>query len=344
MGAITDVRGGALAILTPGGRFVSANKNAAALLGYPPKDLVGKLLIDMAPDDHQHSLQQHLATAMASALCTFSTVLRGRTGLPSRLILHQQAIAVERDGLESSRLTLFEEPMIIKTGAIDIGLPAESDIPGHLAFLTLGQEKERRRLSSELHDGMGQALALIKLMVEDSLFRLRQGQVDNAAQLLDNTVLRIRETIGDLRHICSDLYPLMMDRQGLPAALAALCRSIERITDNLVVDFDCNIEDGDIPEHLKGDMFRVAQEALNNAIKHASATEISLSLQRVAGCLVLTIQDNGIGYEVRPLANNHECSACLGLVGMQYRVESNGGQFSIHSPGRGGTLVSATWP
>lgn len=343
VGSVTDVRGGALAVLTQGGRFISANKSAAALLGYATSDLVGKLLVDMAPEDYQEALLGQLSAGVKSEFHSFTTVLRGRTGHPSRLILHQQAIAASRAGGHSARLTLFEEPMAVRAEIPDTEQHSEACAQKHRTYLTLGQEKERRRLSSELHDGLGQALTLIKLMVEDSLFRMRQGQVDDAAQLLDTTVLRIRETIGDLRHICSELYPLMIDRQGLPAALAALCRSVERGTENLAVGFDGDVEDGQIPDHLKGDMFRVAQEALNNTIKHAAATEIKLSLRRVATCLVLTIQDNGIGYEIRPLATDHECTMGLGLVGMQYRVESSGGLFTIQSSNHAGTLVSATW-
>jgi two-component system NarL family sensor kinase len=210
-------------------------------------------------------------------------------------------------------------------------------------WLMMGQQKERQRLAAELHDGLGQALTLVKLMTEDALMRIRRGQVDDAVQLLDATVFRVRETIGDVRQICGELRPLMLDKLGLPAALGSLCRRVEHGTEAIAVSFDCDVADRDVPEHLKADMFRVAQEALNNAVKHAEATEISLSLRSDAGGLLLTIQDNGIGYENHPFATENAYTTGLGLIGMQHRVEMHGGAFSIESSAATGTRICATW-
>ncbi|MEX3944294.1 ATP-binding protein [Paraburkholderia sp. BR10937] len=341
-GVVTDARGAALAILTPGGTFVSANRSAAALLGYSSAELVGKGLVDLAPDDARAALAHELSASAVREFHSFSAVLSGRTGHPTRLALHQQWVPTKARN-SVVLLTLFEEPLIIEPGS---GNPTERlDASERLCqmYLMIGQQKERQRLASELHDGLGQALTLVKLMTEDALMRIRRGQVDDAVQLLDSTVFRIRETIGDVRQICGELRPLMLDKLGLPAALGSLCRRIERGTEAMSVVFDCDVVDKDVPEHLKADMFRVAQEALNNAVKHAEATEISLSLRGDAARLVLTIRDNGIGYENHPFATDEAYTTGLGLIGMQHRVEMHGGAFSIESSAATGTLVCATW-
>lgn len=341
-GSITDARGAALAVLTPDGTFLSASRTAAALLGYSNAELVGKHLVDMAPENFHASLASDLSVSARREFHSFSAVISGRTGHPTRLLLHQQSVPSSQTG-RSALLTLFEEPLISGPELADVTRLLDASARDRLTYLTMGQQKERQRLAAELHDGLGQALTLVKLMAEDALMRIRRGQVDDAAQLLDATVLRIRETIGDVRQICGELRPLMLDQLGLPGALSSLCRRIERSAENVSVVFNCDVGDEDVPEHLKADIFRLAQEALNNTVKHAVATEVTLAFRRIAGGLLMTIQDNGIGYENRPLSTEDACTTGLGLIGMQHRVESHGGTFSIQSLGTNGTLVSAAW-
>ncbi|RQS75631.1 PAS domain-containing protein [Burkholderia sp. Bp8963] len=339
---VTDARGAALAILTADGIFVSANHSTASLLGYSSADLIGKHLFDMAPDDARAELAGELSTSAASQCHSFEATLSGRTGNPAHLVLHQQALPDTAAGV-GLLLTLFEEPLAFESDPREAAEPPDASARTCQTWLAMGQQKERHRLAAELHDGLGQALTLIKLMNEDALMRIRRGEIEDAANLLDATVFRIRETIGEVRQICGELRPPMLDKLGLPAALASLCRRIERDAEVLSVEFNCDVDDDDVPEHLKADMFRVAQEALNNIVKHAGATEIALGLRHDAGGLLLTIQDNGIGYENRPLTTEDAHTSGLGLIGMQHRVESHGGTFSIVSPATAGTLVSARW-
>ncbi|HHX4053592.1 PAS domain S-box protein [Burkholderia contaminans] len=335
---VTDARGAALAILADDGAFVSVNRSTAALFGYKSAELVGRQLRDLAPDDAHVALADELSASAALEHHSFTAMLGGRSGHPAQFVIHRQALPGTR-----MWLTLFEEsPMPEPARRGD----AANDAGVHAChtYLLMGQQKERHRLAAELHDGLGQALTLIKLMNEDALMRLRRGEIADATILLDVAVLRIRETIGEVRQICGELKPPMLDRLGLPAALASLCRRIERDASQLSVEFNCDVDDNEIPEHLKADMFRVAQEALHNVVKHAQATEITLGLQHDAGGLLLTIDDNGVGYERHPLATDDARTAGLGLIGMQHRIESHGGTFGIQSSATTGTRVSATWP
>ena len=167
--------------------------------------------------------------------------------------------------------------------------------------------------------------------------------MSGATELLDTAVLRIRESIGDVRRICSELRPVLLDRLGLAAALDALCKRIEQGSGLLTVRFDCRVEDEEVPDNLKPDIFRVTQEAMSNAVKHGAATEIRLSLRRIETNILLTIQDNGIGFDTQPLVADPDSLSGLGLIGMQQRVELNGGSFFIQSTVGDGTLVSALW-
>ncbi|BCZ82960.1 hypothetical protein PTKU64_66350 [Paraburkholderia terrae] len=341
---ISDARGAALALTTAEGAIVSTNRSAAALLGYASADLAGKPLADLAHEEDHAAVEQQLHDTADHVFHTFDVTLTGRTGHRMPLHVYQQAFAPSHGGA-LLRLMLLAEPLAsLGRKKSQSARPPADDARKPTTWLMMGQQRERERLAAELHDGMGQALTLIKLMVEDARMRLRRGQADDAAQLLDATVLQIRDTIGEMRQICGELRPLALERLGLPAALGALCRRVGQSIETLRVMFSCGIEDGEIPDHLKADIFRVVQEALNNIVKHAAASEIRVELQRNASHLLLTIRDNGTGYETRPLRTDDARSNGLGLTGMQHRVETQGGTFAVSAIPDDGTEVSACWP
>jgi two-component system, NarL family, sensor kinase len=341
-GAAGDVRGAALGVLSPDGRFILANNSAAAMFGYSAQDLIGKSLVEMAPHDDQQTILDGLSCSASGAFHSFGAVLCGPSGRKTAVLVHQQPIADTADRF-TVFLTIFEERDVLPLGALEALSCAEPDSLRRCGNLMIGQERERKRVSSELHDGLGQALTLIKLMVEDSLLRIRRGSIDEATELLDTTVLRIREAIGEVRHICSELRPVLLDRLGFAAALEALCHRVKQGSGDVAVIFDCRVEEEEIPDRLKADMFRIAQEAMNNAMKHGAATEIRLTVRRVETGVVLAIQDNGIGFDNLPVWTDASSFSGLGLIGMQQRVESNGGSFFVQSGDGGGTLVSAMW-
>ncbi|MGF6935628.1 two-component system NarL family sensor kinase [Paraburkholderia sp. UCT70] len=347
-GNVSDARGAALAILSPDGVFLSSNRSAAELLGYTSAELVGLRLLDMAAERERASLAAQLSADPAREFAPITTMLTAHNGRPTLLVLHRQPIAAnqaqqeQHDG-QAAQLALFEEPLAADAPPADGAHLSEAVARDRLKYLMIGQQRERQRLAADLHDGLGQALTLIKLMVEDARMRLRRGQAEDGAQKLDATVLQIRETIGEMRQICGELRPLALERLGLAAALSTLCRRVERSAEGLAVNFRCEVDDRDVPDYLKADIFRVAQEALNNIVKHAAATEIRLALRRIDTGVLLTIQDNGTGYDTRPLSSEDIGSTGLGLAGMQHRVESQGGFLAVHSSDTSGTLVSASW-
>lgn len=345
--ASADVRGAAFCILSPDGHFVSANGSTGAIFGLSVDELIGRSLLDMVANGGREHVVEGLARCSAGGFHSFRARLCVRGGHQATMLLHQHPI-FDSDGCIGALLTIFEEtpaserkaPNGNGNGALAAGEP---DTTRQYTHLMIGQERERKRIAGELHDGLGQALTLIKLTVEDALIQLHHDNVSGATELLDTAVLRIRESIGDVRRICSELRPVLLDRLGLAAALDALCKRIEQGSGLLTVRFDCRVEDEEVPDNLKPDIFRVTQEAMSNAVKHGAATEIRLSLRRIETNILLTIQDNGIGFDTQPLVADPDSLSGLGLIGMQQRVELNGGSFFIQSTVGDGTLVSALW-
>jgi two-component system, NarL family, sensor kinase len=341
-GAAVDARGAALAILSLDGRFIATNASAAFLFGYTSDELLGRTLIEMADSDAKQDILDGLSSCAAGTLLSFHAALQGRDGRASAILIHQHPIT-NNAGSVSAILTIFEEPIHACPSARDGAPPPDQGTrPRRFAQLMIGQERERKRIASELHDGLGQALTLIKLTVEDALIRLHGGRIAEARELLDGAVVRICEAIGDVRQICGELHPLLLDRLGLVAALASLCRRVDERAQNSRVRFDCDVKDDEVPDNLKADIFRIAQESINNALRHGSASTIQVSLCRLETSVLLSIQDDGIGFDTLPVAADSAAPG-LGLIGMQQRVESAGGSFVIQSSGTGGTLVSALW-
>jgi two-component system NarL family sensor kinase len=350
---LSDTRGAALALTTARGEIVSMNQSAAALFGYASGDLVGKRLADLAHEDDRTNVEAQLSGGAGVPFRSFDVMLAGRSGHRMTLHVYQQTID-SSDAAAPLRLMVFAQPLATdqpmlsnapKTGEAVMSATHENrDAHAQAVWLTMGQQHERERFAAELHDGIGQALTLVKLMVEDASMHLRRGQADETARLLDATVLQVRDTIGELRQICGELWPLSLVRLGLPAALTTLCRRVEQSVGALSVRFASAVDDDEVPDHLKADIFRVVQEALNNIVKHALATEIHIDLRRDASHLILSIRDDGSGYDTRPLRSDEARSNGLGLIGLQHRIEAQGGTFSMNTTRSGGTEVSARWP
>jgi two-component system, NarL family, sensor kinase len=340
LGTAVDARGAALAILAPDGRFIAANGGAAFLFGYASDELLGRPLIAMADEHAREEMAEKLSRCAAGTSLSFHAALRGRDGRTCQILIHQYPI-VDNTGTVGAILTVFEEPDRTRLSERAAKSSDDTDRQCRYAYVD-GQERERKRIASELHDGLGQALTLIKLTVEDALIRLHGGRIAEARELLDAAVVRVCEAIGDVRHICGELHPVLLDRLGLTAALASLCRRVDERGNRFRVRFHCRIRDEEVPDHLKADIFRVAQESINNALRHGLPSTVQVSLERIEKGVLLTIQDDGVGFDTLPIATDPALESGIGLLGMQQRVESAGGSFVIQSSASG-TLISSLW-
>jgi len=200
-----------------------------------------------------------------------------------------------------------------------------------------GQEMERQRLSRELHDGLGQLLIAIKLKLESLIYTDRSKllyTIDGIKSLFD-------KTIDEIKRISYDLMPAVLYEFGLSKAILNLCEDIENRTRiNISYSFEGDTEifnDKDFKTYL----FRIVQEALNNVVKHAEATKIILSLHLVNNEILLKIEDNGKGFEVKKHLNSMKTN---GIYNMRERVNLLKGSFDINSEINKGTTITVTIP
>jgi signal transduction histidine kinase len=197
-------------------------------------------------------------------------------------------------------------------------------------------ESERRRWARELHDETLQDMASLKLLLGAAR---RSKDVEAIHRVLDDVTEQLIASIRSLRHLIGELRPAVLDDAGLQPALEALGARIESSGIDVSMSLDLPTRaSGELPQEVEDTLYRLVQEALTNVVKHAGATEVSVSVVLEADRLEVNVEDNGRGIDPEGSSSGY------GLVGMRERAALVGGTIEIASePGRG-TRVSASIP
>jgi len=205
------------------------------------------------------------------------------------------------------------------------------------------KEDERKRISQELHDSVGQYLTSIKFHAENTLSQMEKKSSRAGLEALKNTIPIIQTTIDEVRRISMDLRPSTLDDLGILATISWFCREFQLVYKNIRINQTIDIEERDVPEHLKIIIFRTIQESLNNVAKHSRADAADITLLKRDGNIELTIADNGKGFDAQEKLMSEDYNRGLGLASMEERAELSGGIFSIDSVKGLGTLIMTTW-
>jgi signal transduction histidine kinase len=209
----------------------------------------------------------------------------------------------------------------------------------HLSHqLLTAQERERKRIAQELHDGLGQNLATIKFGMERSLQGINREIHPAAFKTLETTIQVAQTAADEVHRLASDLRPAILDDLGILATISWFCREFETIYSTIQLKKSLEIQEADIPESLKIVLYRVLQEALNNIAKHSHAQSAKISLRQKNGQIELIVEDKGKGFSLESSRTG------LGLASMRERVEVSGGSFILQTSREQGTKIRATWP
>ena len=214
--------------------------------------------------------------------------------------------------------------------AVDLSQRVSRDVVGRVVA---AQELERKRLARELHDETGQALTSILLALKP-LEQAVTGDEGRAA------VASLRElvvsTLQDVRRLAVELRPSALDDFGLVPALERLVETFREQTE-MRVDFETSLGAERLPSEIETTLYRITQEALNNVVKHAGASRVSILLARREGSVAVVVEDDGSGFDPGLTSGD----GGLGLVGMRERVGLVGGRLRVEStPETGATLVA----
>jgi PAS domain S-box-containing protein len=204
--------------------------------------------------------------------------------------------------------------------------------------LTRAQEEERARIARDLHDDAGQRLALLSIDLE----QLKQSSMklrSSLTQQLESLVKAASEIASDVHNVSRRLHPSQVELLGLPSALSNFCRDFAARN-----SMEIELENGHLQNKPAQDaalcLFRVAQEAIRNVQKHSGTGRALVQLDEISGSLRLRVSDQGSGFDPQ----SAELSHGLGLLSMQERLHSLGGELFIHSRLGGGTCIEACIP
>jgi len=209
--------------------------------------------------------------------------------------------------------------------------------------LLTAQEAERKRIAQELHDDIGQILSAIKFGVEDTLTLMSNGRSSASAKALEGLIPLVQNGIEEVRRICMDLRPSILDDLGILATISWFCREFHTIYSGIEIETQISVQEDEVPGVLKTAIYRVLQEACNNIAKHSKADHVRLSLTKTDNTLDLTVEDNGSGFDLQAALSPDGARTGLGLASMKERTELAGGSFSIESTAGAGTTVRASW-
>lgn len=304
-------------------RFVRFNKAGEKLLGFTKKDMIGKNDYDFFPK----------AEADFFTKKDREVIQRG-----DLYDIPEEPIHTKKKGirvLHTKKIPLHDEkgrPLYL--------LGISEDITDRLRLereIALVSDREQRRLGQDLHDGLGQHLTGLAFLAKGLAKKMaiqNLPESDDAEKLVE----LMNQAISMTRNLARILNPIYLESGSLGTALAELADNTSRVFKikcQFKTDLDVQFPDSVVPRHL----FRIAQEAVDNAIKHGQAKNIIIKLTKKKNDLDLSIMDNGIG-----LKSDWLKSRGMGLSNMKYRAKILGGLLYVEPQISGGTLVKCRFP
>ena len=314
----------------PTRRFVDVNEAMVNKFGYSKEEL-----LQMATKDLRRPHELHLSDEIATKLETETRIYQQvflRTKDGADLLFEVLIMQIQLEGR-----TLFLTSMhdITERDRTEQELVEKNEqlrlLASHLQDV---REEERRSIAREIHDELGQQLTVLKMDLSWLKKRVDQAD-DHLLQKLTESIELANTTIQTVRKISSQLRPTLLDDLGLAEAIRWQCDDMMRRT-GIHVSLETNVEEQKFLPDVSIALFRIHQEALTNVMRHADATAVECILLKEKDQLILTISDNGKGFEKDQTAKTKS----FGLVGIKERVEMLKGKCHITSePGVGTTLT-----
>jgi two-component system sensor histidine kinase UhpB len=200
--------------------------------------------------------------------------------------------------------------------------------------LIVAQEQERARIARDLHDDINQRLAVASIRLSALRRKVDEKNKQDVSQL-QSELIALSE---DVRHLSHDLHPSMLSQTGLTAALAGLCQNF-RHRNGPAIELSVSPHAKDLPEDISLCLYRVAQEGLGNALRHADAKRVEISLQVAHQQVEFIVADNGRGF-----VTDGEGGRGLGLLSIDERAKLLGGSYRLQSTVGKGTELCIRIP
>jgi two-component system CheB/CheR fusion protein len=322
-----------------GARILFANPAAGAIFGYENAELVGLCIDELVPEELRDIHADHRGAYWAAPTprpMRPGSGLFGRRKDGTRVAIEVTLNTVVREG--SQMIVAFVRD-VTQQRKVENDIRAYQERLQHMSFdAVVTEERERRRIAIDLHDRLGQALALaqIKLTsVRGELSGEIRSSVDGAVELLE-------QSITDARGLIFELSPPVLYDLGLKAALGWLAEDLEK-RHGIRVEVCDDGTDKPLDDAAKAVVFRAVRELLMNVLKHAQSSDAKVSLRLVDGQFHIDVEDRGVGFEVGAKADAPGRQG-FGLLSVREQIARLGGNMVVDSsPGRG-TLMGVRVP
>ena len=316
--------------ITDGDRIVFANRASAALFGAIEREaLIGRSIYELLVPESCEPVRRTLAQALQGGAVP-PTIHERIAGLDGRM----RDVVIAIASLPDHGRTVVQMVITDITERARENRELERsrrDLRRLSASMVQAREDERRRIARELHDELGQRLTALKM----ELSSLGTAAADSAkAGRIGAMLEMVDDTVATVRRIATELRPLMLDDLGLNAAIDWLADGWSRRM-GVAVELHLHAADSALDDAVSIALYRMVQEALTNIARHAHATKVCIEMRRTGSELLLTVQDNGTGFDEAAMYRE----GSHGLMGMRERALMLGGQLAIgRSPGGGGRV------
>lgn len=318
------------------GRYLNVNDAFCALVGHSRHELIGQTSVSLK---HWVNLKDRtdLMTELKqkSSIRNFEAEFRRKDGSTGYALRSVERLTL--DG-QDCVLTLFSDITEAKRANAEL-TTSRQNLESLSRQLISAQETERRHLARELHDELGQVLTAMKIQ----LWGIQQSAESVTRTKLEESLVMIDRAIDQVRNLSLDLRPPQLDDLGLVATLNWYLKKQSAIA-GFQYQFSVDPEDISVSPNLATTCFRIAQEAVTNAIRHSAPGEIRVELFQRNLELHLTIRDNGRGFDVTKAHQRSSQGGSLGISGMEERANLALGHLAIDSAPGLGTTIHAWFP
>ena len=328
-----------LAVIDENSMWTYVNDRFCEMLGYPRDKIIGHAVTDFLDEENRKIFKEQKENRRKGGSGSYEMSYLRKDGQRIFAIISPRPI-FDADGRFMGSFAVITD-ITERKRAEESLRQSEKQLRSLSSELLTAQEAERRRISEELHDELGQALTAIKLQVSSIGKKLKKDE-EAIRKECGDTLKYIDQTIENVRRLSRELSPFILKDLGLPLALRWLANEFGKHY-HVEVSMDIKETDDLLPQESQLAVYRIFQETLTNIGKHAQATQMSIATKQENGSFSFMVEDNGKGFDMGRLLMKNSVKG-MGLTTMKERVRILGGSLNMWSQEGKGTQITFQIP
>lgn len=323
-----------IALADTDGKLLFVNPALCSILGFREQELRGHHCSDLVDQEQPDSDNELFQRLLAGEIKRYNVERRFVTKDGSPIWGRTEVSIVRNQERNASLIIMMMEDITERRNSKLELERTRSELQELAGHLIQAHEEERHRISRELHDDIGQRLALIAIDLDILSSNLENLDPEQESKQLYEVKSQVESLTTDVHQLSHQLHSAKLQSLGLSLALEELCRQVSK-QHQVQVEYCASSPVSHLPPDLSLCIFRVAQEALSNAVKHSRSQTVSVELTSKDSLLRLKVRDYGVGFD------SANASGGIGLLSMRERLRLVGGWLSVESTTGQGTLISA---